>query len=149
MPRTQFMPRQLPREQPDRCELCPLLGLIPKDERRSGVRERYYCLGIYEAQTDEAGHPVLGADGEQRLSFPRLKSKSITVSAQKVRRGGHLLHRPCDMRWQAWMTLPGRLFGMPVNVFNEYRQPYETEQMLRQQPKFNFRIPKAKTKNEE
>ena len=59
MPKDIFTPRQLPREQPDRCELCPLLGLIPKDERRKGKRERYFCLGIYEAETDEMGDPVL------------------------------------------------------------------------------------------
>ena len=33
MPKDIYTPRQLPREQPDRCELCPLVGIIPKDER--------------------------------------------------------------------------------------------------------------------
>ena len=45
MPKTYYTPRKLPPEQPDRCELCPLVGIIPDDERRKGVRERYYCLG--------------------------------------------------------------------------------------------------------
>jgi hypothetical protein len=139
MPKDLYTPRQLPREQPDRCELCPLVGIIPEDERRKGLRERYYCLGIFEALTDDDGNPLLDENGEQRLSFPRLKSKGITVSAKKVRDGGHLWHRPCDLRWQAWMTLPGRLFGMPTDVFTKYRQPFELEQMIKNQPRFKFR----------
>ena len=90
MPKTYYTPRKLPPEQPDRCELCPLVGIIPDDERRKGVRERYYCLGIFDALTDDNGHPVLDELGQQRLSFPRLKSKGITVSAKKVKEGGHL-----------------------------------------------------------
>jgi hypothetical protein len=120
------------------------VGIIPEDERRKGVRERYYCLGIYEAMTDENGAPVLGEDGEQKLSFPRIKSKGIMVSAAKVKAGGHLRHRPCDLRWDAWMTLPGRLFGMPTDVFVKYRQPYELEQMVKNQPKFKFRYTRKK-----
>lgn len=139
MPKDLFTPIQLPREQPDRCKMCPLVGIIPKDERRPGLRERYYCLGIFEAMTDEDGRPVLDENGVQRMSFPRLKSKSIAVSAKAVKAGGHLLHRPCDLRWKAWMTLPGLLFGLPTDVFTRYRQPYELEQMIKNQPRFNFR----------
>ena len=58
MPKTYYTPRKLPPEQPDRCELCPLVGIIPDDERRKGVRERYYCLGIFDALTDDNGHPL-------------------------------------------------------------------------------------------
>ena len=137
MPKTYYTPRKLPPEQPDRCELCPLVGIIPDEERRKGVRERYYCLGIFDALTDDNGHPVLDEQGQQRLSFPRLKSKGITVSAKKVKEGGHLWHRPCDLLWQAWMTLPGRLFGMPTDTYTKYRLPYEMEQQVKNQPKFN------------
>lgn len=139
MPASIYIPRQLPCEQPDRCELCPLIGIIPEEDRRKGMRERYYCLGIYETMIDADGNPLLNEHGEVRLCFPRLKSKGITVSAKKVKEGGHLLHRPCDLRWQAWMTLPGRMFGMPTDVFTRYRQPYELEQMIKNQPKFRFR----------
>ena len=139
MPKTYYTPRKLPPEQPDRCELCPLVGIIPDDERRKGVRERYYCLGIFDALTDDNGHPVLDEQGQQRLSFPRLKSKGITVSAKKVKEGGHLWHRPCDLLWQAWMTLPGRLFGMPTDTYTKYRLPYEMELQVKNQPKFKFR----------
>lgn len=140
MPRNLYTPRQLPREQPDRCELCPLVGIIPKPERRPGKRERYFCLGIYEADTDENGEPVLDANGCQQMSFPRLSSKGITVSAAAVQRGGHRWHRPCDYSWDSWMTLPGRVFGMPTDVYNTYRIPYEREQMIKHMPKLKLRI---------
>ena len=144
MPRDIYTPRQLPQEQPDRCELCPLVGIIPKDQRHQGKRERYYCLGIFEADTDSDGLPVLDENGMQRLSFPRLSSKGITVSARKVREGGHLLHRPCDYIWSSWMQLPGRMFAMPTDVYNAYRTPFEKEQMIKNMPKFNFRQRKKK-----
>jgi len=140
MPKEVYTPRQLPREQPDRCELCPLVGIIPKDERRKGKRERYFCLGIFEAEVDEHGEPVLDENGVQQMSFPRLSSRAVTnVSFQKVKDGGHLYHRPCDYVWQSWQTLPGRIFGMPTDVYNTYRLPFEKEQMVKNMPKFKFR----------
>lgn len=140
MPKTIYTPRQLPMEQPDRCELCPLIGVIPKNERRKGKRERYFCLGIFEAETDENGDPVLDEHGQQQMSHPRLSSKGITVSAMATRKKGHLWHRPCDYTWQSWMTLPGRVFGLPTDVFNAYRIPFEQEQMIKSMPKLPFRI---------
>jgi len=139
MPKKIYTLIQLPREQPDKCKFCPLVGIIPDDERRSGMRERYYCLGVYDTMKDDDGNPILDEDGNEQMNFPRLKTKRIDVSARKVKEGGHLLHRPCDLRWQGWMTLQDRQFGMPVNVFIKYRQPYELEQMIKNQPKFNFR----------
>ena len=140
MPKQLYIPRPLPREQPDRCELCPLVGIIPDEDRRKGLRERYYCLGIFEALKDAEGHPIMDAEtGEQKLSFPRLKTKGIKTSAKAVKSGGHRLHRPCDLLWPAWMTLPGRLFGMPADTYTKYRLPYEHEQQVKQQPKFKFR----------
>ena len=135
----QYIPRQLPREQPDSCKLCPLVGIIPKAERRKGLRERYCCLGIFEALTDDNGKPVLDEQGVQKLSFPRIKSKGINSSAKGWKEKGHLLHRPCDALWSAWMTLPGRLFGMPPETYTTYRLPYEHEQQVKNQPKFRFR----------
>ena len=139
MPKDLYTPRQLPREKPDRCELCPLVGIIPKEERRAGKRERYFCLGIFEGEVDEQGDPVLDDNGVQQMSFPRLSSKGIKVSASDVKQGGHLWHRPCDYTWESWMTLPGRVFWMPTDVYNAYRSPFEKEQMIKNMPKFNFR----------
>ena len=148
MPKSFFIPRQLPKDQPDRCELCPLVGIIPKEEREKGVRERYYCLGIFDAETDEHGKPLLDDKGDQRLSFRRLKSKSLKVSAEAVRRSGHKLHRPCDMIWDAWMTLPGRMFGMLSDTYTKYRLPYEQEQQTKNYPKFKFRKTKKHERSE-
>ena len=139
MPKLYYIQRKLPPSQPDRCELCPLVGIIPDDERRAGLRERYYCLGIFEALTDADGHPILDENGEHKLNFPRLKSKGIKTSASAVKKGGHLYHRPCDSLWPAWMTLHGRLFSMPTDTYTKYRMPYEYEQQVKQQLQFKFK----------
>lgn len=139
MPKKIYTFRQLPREKPDRCELCPLVGIIPENERRKGKRERYYCLGIFEAETDEQGEPVLDENGVQQMTFPRLSSKGITVSFKHWREKGHLWHRPCDYTWDSWMTLEGRVFPLPTDVHNTYRLPFEREQMIKRMPKLPFR----------
>ena len=142
MPPIKYTPRQLPPHQPDRCELGPLVGVIPKELRREGKRERYWCLGIYEAEVDEQGNPVLDENGVQQMSFPRLSSRAVTnVSAKAVKEGGHLHHRPCDYTWESWMDcLPGHVFCMPMMVYNAYRLPFEKEQMIKNMPKLPFRI---------
>ncbi len=140
MPKKLFVPRRLTTEQPpDRCELCPLLGKIPDNERRQGERKGYYCLGVYEADIDDDGNAVLDDDGVQQLTFPQLSSKGISVSFADTRRKGHLLHRPCDFLWDAWRMLPDHLFAMPADVYLKYRVPYEREQQLKNYPKFKFK----------
>ena len=116
MPKQVFIPRQLPPKKPDRCELCPLIGLIPKEDRERGKREKYYCLGIYEPLVDEEGNPILDDKGCQRFGFPRLSTREANnVSASQRKEKGHLLHRPCDNMWAAWMRLQGRKFPMLTN----------------------------------
>jgi hypothetical protein len=144
MPKNIYTPRKLPPEQPDCCGRCPLVGIIPPDERRTGVRERYYCLGIYGPEFDENDEPILDENGQQRVGFPRIKSKGINNSAKAWKAKGHLLHRPCDNMWDAWMTLPGKLMGIPTDVYKKYRLPYEHEQMVKAMPKFKFRKPRKK-----
>lgn len=139
MPRNYFIPRELPPHQPDMCKTCPMCGLIPKEERRRGLRESYYCLGVYEALKDKNGMPVLNEDGDEVLSFRRLKSKHIGVSAKARKEKGHLLHRPCDYIYKAWMQLKGRQLAMRSDVYIKYRLPYEHEQQRKMQPKFLFR----------
>ena len=80
MPKQVFIPRQLPPKKPDRCELCPLIGLIPKEDRERGKREKYYCLGIYEPMTDDDGNPILDERGCQRFGFPRLSTRETSAS---------------------------------------------------------------------
>jgi hypothetical protein len=147
MPKKVYTPRQLPPEQPDCCERCPLVGIIPKEERRSGVRERYYCLGIYGPEFDENGNPVTDENGCQLIGFPRIKTKGIRNSAKAWKAKGHLLHRPCDNIWDAWMTLPGKLLGIPTDTYIKYRIPFEQEQMTKNMPRFPFRKPRARKVN--
>lgn len=110
MPRKIFTQIQLPPEQPDCCRRCPLLGLRPEAEREKGKRESYCCLGIF---TDEG--------------FPPLKSKGITSSAAAYKRMGRKLHRPCDDKWDVWMTFPARKFPITNEAWMERRRPYELE----------------------
>lgn len=145
MPRVPYIPRELPNRQPDSCEKCPLVGLLPKEERREGVRERYCCLGIYEAVIDEDGNPVLDENGVQKMDFPRIKSKGIRVSATDLKNRNQRLHRPCDYIWDAWMTLPGRMFGILAETYNKYRLPFEREQQIKMYPQFKFRTRKKKS----
>ena len=109
MPRQAIVPIQLPAEQPDCCAKCPLCGLIPKAQRQKGLRQGFVCLGVL-------GEP--------------LTSKGIYSSASEYKAKNRKLHRPCDTRWDAWMTLPGRTFGVSYANYLNYRLPYEQSQQL-------------------
>lgn len=110
MPKAIFTPIQLPPEQPDRCSRCPLLGKRPQAELKKGQRQAYCCLGIFTA------------DG-----FPPLTSKGVERSAAAYRKQKRLLHRPCDNRWDVWMTLPNRQLPITQEAWRERRRPYELE----------------------
>ena len=110
MPRSIFTPIQLPAQQPDRCSKCPLLGIRPSAEQTKGQRQAYCCLGIFTADV-----------------FPALTSKGIERSAEAYRKKKRRLHRPCDNRWQVWMSLPNRQLPITIEAFNERRRPYELE----------------------
>lgn len=119
MPKKVFVPIRIPQEQPDRCELCPLIGKIPDEEREAGVREGYFCLG--------------------RFPYPRLKSKGIKLSKAEYRRKKRVLHRPCDKLWDVWVTLPKRNFAMCTEAYKKYRMEFEREQQLKYYPSFHFK----------
>lgn len=104
MPRKAIIPMKLPLEQPDCCAQCPLVGLIPKEQRCGGVRQAFVCLGV---------------PGEA------LTSKGIHTSAAAYRAKNRKWHRPCDSRWDAWTHLPGREFGISYAHYLQYRLPYE------------------------
>lgn len=110
MPKTIFKPVQLPPTQPDKCSRCPLLGLRPESEQTKGERQAYCCLGIYTA------------DG-----FPPLTSKGIERSAEAYRKSQRKLHRPCDSRWDIWMTLPRRQVPVLLEAYKDRRLTYEQE----------------------
>ncbi len=109
MPRQAIVPMKLPAEQPDTCAECPLCGLIPKEQRQEGIRQGFVCLGVL-------GEP--------------LTSKGIHSSARKTKLKNRKLHRPCDSRWDAWMQLPGRQFGISYANYLHYRLPFEQRNQL-------------------
>jgi hypothetical protein len=109
MPKKAIIPIQIPMEQPDCCARCPLIGLIPKNQRQPGVRQSYVCLGVL---------------GEA------LPSKGIWTSASEAKQKKRKHHRPCDTRWDAWAQLPGRKFGMSYAHYLQYRLPYEQGNQL-------------------
>lgn len=102
------MPRKLnymvglPMEQPDCCAECPLVGVIPKEQRPKGSKETHVCLGTHEA----------------------LSGRGIKVRASR-RDVHHPLRRPCDARWRMWVTLPGRQYALKKEYYQIYRLPYE------------------------
>lgn len=107
MPKRNITQMQLPMEKPDCCAECPLCGLIPKEQRPFGSKETHVCLGTLEA----------------------LSGRGISVRASQ-RDSKHPLHRPCDSRWKAWMTLPGRKFGISDSHYVTYRMPFEQRTQL-------------------
>lgn len=105
MPKKRFENVKLPLLQPDRCMDCPLLGAIPKSERRPGSQEALVCLGTWHA---------------------------MTVRFSRVRKSGrdskHPLTRPCDAKWERWQEAPiyGR-YPVPYEAMNRYREEYIKE----------------------
>ena len=110
MPRNIYKAVQLPPQQPDRCSRCPLLGLRPESELQPGERQAYCCLGIFTHE-----------------GFPPLTSKGIERSAEAYRKKQRRLHRPCDDRWEVWMSLPNRRVPVTMDAFRERRMAYELE----------------------
>lgn len=103
MPKRNIVQIQLPAEQPDCCAECPLIGLVPKYVARpKHSKETHVCIGTMEAIT-------------QRGSKVRASERDAA----------HPLRRPCDNRWPAWMSLPQRKLGVPIQSYNDCRIPYE------------------------
>ena len=49
MPKRIFVKVKLPPQQPDRCLDCPLLGLIPEEERKHNSKKTYVCMKMAKA----------------------------------------------------------------------------------------------------
>ena len=95
MPKRNIVQIKLPAEKPDCCATCPLVGLVPKHLRQHRSKETHVCLGTMEALT----------------------GRGIQVRASG-RDSNHPLRRPCDNRWEAWMTLPGLKLHMKASKRN-------------------------------
>ena len=107
MPKRNIVQIKLPLEKPDCCATCPLVGLVPKHLRQHRSKETHVCLGTMEALT----------------------GRGIQVRASG-RDSNHPLRRPCDNRWEAWMTLPGLKLGISNVSYIQCRIPYEQGQQL-------------------
>ena len=107
MPKRNIVQIQLPPEKPHCCATCPLVGLVPKHLRQHRSKETHVCLGTMEALT----------------------GRGVQVRASN-RDTNHPLRRPCDNRWNAWMTLPGRKLGISNVSYIQCRIPYEQGQQL-------------------
>ena len=102
MPKKIYTQVKLPREKPDCCMNCPLLGEIPKYERKPGSQETLVCLATHHA-----------------MSIRLAKSKASEHTTK------HPLHRPCDMEWERWIADP--YYGSyPVRMMDisKYRDPF-------------------------
>ena len=103
----------LPPVQPDCCAECPLLGLVPKTVTRpKNSKETHVCLGTMEALT----------------------ARGSKIRASQ-RDSHHPLRRPCDSRWDMWMTFPNRHLPVNKQFFRDCRIPYENT--LQMQIKFH------------
>ena len=102
MPRQPFEQVKLPPEKPDRCYDCPLLGIIPDEERdKKNSKKTHVCIGTHVALT-------------RRGIKVRASEKDVN----------HPWHRPCDGVWARWMTLPGQRIGILKTHMARYREPF-------------------------
>ena len=108
MPAKPFIHVQLPPIQPDCCAECPLLGEIPKSERKFGSQETLVCLGTREAMN-------------ARISRSRSSKHDVK----------HPLKRYCDEDWERWQEEPyyGKLPVRKIDI-SRYRDPWVRSQQL-------------------
>jgi len=100
---------QLPPIKPDNCASCVLCGLLPRTVSRPKYsKETHVCLGTMEAMT----------------------KRGIKIKASQ-RDAHHPLRRPCDDRWDMWMTLPRRILNVNRQFYAECRIPYENTLQIR------------------
>lgn len=121
MPKIIFTDIPLHEDEPDRCMDCPLLGLIPKEERQYGRQQSHVCLGTRES-----------------LSERMIRARKSDKDAK------HKLDRPCTRSnlWEVWQQkepLPGIMRIRTVD-YNRYRLAFiHSGQMV-----IKFRKPRTK-----
>ena len=109
MPKYLFKKIKMPKEQPDCCAECPLLGLIPKNEMPKGCRETRVCLMTGDAMT-----------------APFSRSRKSTKDTH------HPLKRPCDHNWELYQKTPfNGWYNLRVVDWHLYRVPLEETRVLK------------------
>ena len=106
MPKQIFKEVNLPREYPDCCDECPLLGIIPKHLLPKGSRETRLCVALFEAMTAMASR-----------------------SRRSTKDSHHPLKHYCHDDWERWQEAP--YFGKyPVRKidYSTYIDPYIASQ---------------------
>lgn len=108
MPKKLFVNVRLPLGQPDCCEECPLVALIPKEQRRRGSKETLVCLGTHEAMT------LIGSK----------------IRRSERRGTSHPWKRPCDEKWEMWQSNLRGVFPVRKVDYAMYRQPFEQRSQM-------------------
>ena len=106
MPKKTQVLVQLPAFQPDCCQECPLLGLVPEGARIRGSQEVLVCLA---------------------------KMETMSRRASRVRKSGrdshHPLRRSCDNSWEAMVLLRAdRKYPVSIEQYNVCREPLLRDQ---------------------
>ena len=94
---------KLTAEQPETCDTCPLLGLIPVGQRDG--KWTHVCCATGDALTGRGIH--------------------VNAKTRRERDPKHPWHRPCDGVWDAWYAAsPHHTFMIPLDRFITWRQTY-------------------------
>ncbi len=108
MPKKIFKTVKLPRQQPDCCIECPLLGVIPKKDLPKGCRETRVCIMTGDAMTP---------------AFSR--------SRKSTKDRHHPLKRYCDHDWDLYQKPPiNGKYNIRIVDWVTYRLPYEEKKVL-------------------
>lgn len=108
MPRKYVKPIKLPKEQPTRCNLCPLCYKIPAEYLPHGSKQTHICAACCKTISGKG----IQADASQRDSR-------------------HPLHRHCAKIWGKWMEPPfnGQIYvplfidKLCTNLLREQQEP--------------------------
>lgn len=109
MPRKTIVKVEIATEQPDCCQDCPLLGLVPKELIPPRSQESHLCIPTMHAMT-------------ARMS----RSKRSEADKKHPRR------RWCDDLWEVWRMVGFK--DVSVDSYKNYREPLERKRAERNQP---------------
>lgn len=92
-------------EQPDCCDQCPLIGLVPKWRLSHGSQETRVCIATRHAMTAR-----------------KARSKRSEADAK------HPRHRYCDDKWDIWRERG--FYSISKDAYSQERVPWEESQQL-------------------